>query len=485
MTPKNYLDLGIELIKRGDREDAVTAFCMAIKLDAKYVPAYNNLGLVLKDTDRPQEAAACFYRVLELDPENSYAYNNLGLLWMDAGDRGQAAECFRRAIALNPEQAAVYNNLGTVLEEQYCLAEAEAAYRRAIELRPRYPEAQYNLGRFLKVVQRLEEAVPYLLRAIELQPAYQEAKYSLASLYLQQGKFAKGWRLYEQSRRRRYGSSYFAAPHWQGEELTGRSILLYWEYGFGDTLQFVRYVPYIAALAAKTDLWVQQPLADLLANTYPELIVYSGTDAPAESYDYVCSLMSLPVILETCLENIPPAAAYVTRTHREAAAPWQQLLATIADDEYKVGLVWAGNPKHQNDDNRSISFSLLLPLLAVQTVSWVSLQVGPRAGDIAGVACPVLDVSDGLTSFLDTARIIEQLDLVITVDTSVAHLAGSLGKETWVLLAFDADWRWLLTREDCPWYPSVRLFRQREPGDWPAVVARVRATLKREIGCCG
>lgn len=479
MTPKNYLDLGIELLKRGDREDAVTAFCLAIKLDAKYVPAYNNLGLVLKDTDRPQEAAACFYRVLELDPDNSYAYNNLGLLWMEAGDREQAAACFHRSIALDPGQAAVYNNLGTVLEEQYCLVEAEAAYRRAVELRPNYPEAQYNLGRFLKVLQRLEEAIPYLQRAVALRPGYQEAGYSLASLYLQQGQFTKGWGLYEQSRRRRYGSRYFSAPHWQGEALAGRRILLYWEYGFGDTLQFVRYVPSIAALAAKVDLWVQPPLAALLENTYPGLAVYSGTTAPVENYDYVCSLMSLPVILETCLESIPPTVPYVLHSNGAAVSAWQELLGTMAGRGYKVGLVWAGNPNHKNDDNRSIPFSLLSPLLAVQGISWISLQVGPRAGDLVETPSPVLDVSDRLTDFLDTARLVEQLDLVITVDTSVAHLAGSLGKATWVLLAFDTDWRWLLTREDSPWYPAVRLFRQRKPGDWQEVVARVKAALER------
>lgn len=477
MTPKNYLDLGIELLKRGDREDAVTAFCLAIKLDAKYVPAYNNLGLVLKDTDRPQEAAACFYRVLELDPDNSYAYNNLGLLWMEAGDREQAAACFHRSIALDPGQAAVYNNLGTILEEQYCLVEAEAAYRRAVELRPNYPEAQYNLGRFLKAFQRLEEAIPYLQRAVALRPGYQEAGYSLASLYLQQGQFAKGWGLYEQSRRRRYGSRYFSAPHWQGEALAGRRILLYWEYGFGDTLQFVRYIPCIAALAAKVDLWVQQPLVALLKNTYPGLAVYSGAAVPPENYDYVCSLMSLPVILGTCLESIPPAVPY--GLHSSGAAAWPELPGTMAGFGYKVGLVWAGNPKHKNDDNRSIPFSLLSPLLAVQGVRWISLQVGPRAGDLAETPSPVLDVSDRLTDFLDTARLVEQLDLVITVDTSVAHLAGSLGKTTWVLLAFDTDWRWLLAREDSPWYPAVRLFRQRKPGDWQEVVARVKAALER------
>ncbi|SHJ98256.1 tetratricopeptide repeat protein [Propionispora hippei] len=478
MTPKNYLDLGIELLKRGDREDAVTAFCLAIKLDSKYVPAYNNLGLVLKDTDRSQEAAACFYRVLELDPDNSYAYNNLGLLWMDAGDREQAAACFRRSIALDPEQAAVYNNLGTVLEEQYCLVEAEAAYRRAVELRPNYPEAQYNLGRFLKVLQRLEEAIPYLQRAVALRPGYMEAGYSLASLYLQQGQFTKGWGLYEQSRRRRYGSRYFSAPHWQGEALAGRRILLYWEYGFGDTLQFVRYVACIEALKAKVDLWVQPPLAALLENTYPGLVIHSDAVAPAESYDYVCSLMSLPVILETCLESIPPARPYVLHSSGVAASAWRELLGTMAGCGYKVGLVWAGNPKHKNDDNRSISFSLLSPLLAVQGINWVSLQVGPRASDLAEICCPVLDVADRQGNFLDTARLVEQLDLVITVDTSVAHLAGSLGKETWLLLAFDADWRWLLAREDSPWYPSVKLFRQREPGDWPEVVARVKTALE-------
>nr|WP_094605958.1 tetratricopeptide repeat protein [Sporomusa silvacetica] len=481
ITSKMYLDLGIRLTLRGDLENAVTAFGTAIKLNPKYAPAYNNLGLVLKKTKRLHEAEACFCRAIELKPNDTHAYNNLGLVLMDLGDLQKAEECFRRAIKLDPNQSAIYSNLGTVLEEINQFAEAEIAYRRAVELNPNYPEAHYNLGTFLRVNKQLDEAESCLRRAVELRSDYWEADLSLANLYLLQGIFSVGWGKFERLRQKRYEDTYFKIPSWHGENLTGRSILLYWEYGFGDTIQFVRYAQAVEKLAAKTDLWIQKPLGRLITAAYPNLTIYTGKCPQQEQYDYVCSLLSLPVIFNTCNETIPQAVPYRPAS-QTASLTWHNALGEIdKGNAYRVGVVWAGHPKHLNNSRRSIPFTIFNNLFSVSKVSWVSLQVGHRAEDLIGTSYNVIDFSRELVDFMETAGLIETLDLVITVDTSVAHMAGTMGKKTWVLLPFDPDWRWQLEREDSPWYPSMRLFRQRKSGDWQEVIERVKLALLDEL----
>ena len=481
MTPKMYLDLGIKLIRKGDLENAITAFCTAIKLDPNYSPAYNNLGLVFKNTNRPHEAEACFCRAIELNPNDPYAYNNVGLVLMDFGNLQKAEECFHRAIELNPNYPAIYNNLGTVLEETYHLAEAEAAYCRAIELNPDYPEAHYNLGTLLRVTKHLEEAEEHLCRAVELRSNYSEAEFSLANLYLLRGEFENGWEFYEKSRPKRYGYRQLKIPRWHGEDLTGCSILLCWEYGFGDTIQFVRYAQKVEKLASKTSLWVQKPLERLLTDTHPNLAVYAGECPPQEKYDYVCSLLSLPVIFNTCNETIPQPILQIPAS-RTASVTWREALGKIDNGNvYRAGVVWAGHPKHLNDKKRSIPFAIFRNLFDVSRVTWVSLQVGLRAEDLIRTPYNVIDFSRDLVDFMETAELIEALDLVITVDSAVAHLAGTVGKKTWLLLPFDSDWRWQLDREDSPWYPTVRIFRQRKFGDWQEVVERVKIALQDEL----
>jgi len=479
MTKKMYLNLGIKLVRQGDFENAVTAFCTAIKLDPQYAPAYNNLGLILRNTDRLPEAEACFRRAIELNPSDVHAYNNLGLVLMDFSDLQQAEKCFRIAIGLNPNYWAIYSNLGTVLEKNYQLAEAEKAYCRAIELNPDSPEAHYNLGTFMRVIKHIEEAEKHLLRAIELRPDYWEADLSLANLYLLQENYDIGWKKFEKLRGKRYEDTYFKFPNWNGENLSGRSILLYWEYGFGDTIQFVRYAQKIENLASKTILWVQKSLGLLVAAEYSDLTVYTGDCPPKEQFDYVCSLISLPLIFSTCSETIPQT---VPPASCSTSVSWREALGEIDGGHmYRVGVVWAGNSKHLNDIRRSIPFNLFHNLFSVSKVSWISLQVGLRAKDLTETTYNVIDFSGKLVDFMETAGLIETLDLVITVDTSMAHLAGTMGKKTWVLLPFDPDWRWQLDREDSPWYPAIRLFRQRKLDDWPEVVERVKLALQEEL----
>ncbi|MBP2638331.1 MAG: Tetratricopeptide repeat-containing protein [Firmicutes bacterium] len=480
LTAKKYLDLGIKLTMEEDFENAITAFCAAIKLNSKYAAAYNNLGLVLKKTRRLQEAEACFCRAIELKPSDSYAYNNLGLVLMDLGDLQKSEACFRKAIQIRPNQGEIYSNLGTILEQTNQFAEAKTAYYQAVELNPNYPEAHYNLGTFLRVTKQMEDAERYLRQAVALRSDYWEADLALANLYLLQGNFSSGWEKFEKLRQKRCGDTYFTTPKWNGEDLTGRSILLYWEYGFGDTIQFIRYAQKVEKLAAKTSIWVQKPLERLSSVAFPNSTVYSGECPRQDAYDYVCSLLSLPVIFNTCNATVPQPAPYRLAS-QAISADWHNLLAkTDKGTDYRVGVVWAGHPKHLNNSRRSIPFHVFRNLLSVPEINWISLQVGLRAEDLAETTYHVTDVSNSITDFMDTAGLIETLDLVITVDTSVAHLAGTMGKKTWVLLPFDPDWRWQLARDDSPWYSAIKLFRQRRPGDWREVIGRVKMALLEE-----
>lgn len=480
LTPKMHLEAGIRFIRQGDLDSAIMAFCTAIKLNPTYSPAYNNLGLVLRNTNHFQEAEVCFCRAIELNSRDSSAYNNLGLVLMDLGKMERAKECFQRAIELHSSYPPIYNNLGIVLEEMHRFIEAKKAYGYALKLNPHYPEAHYNLGTLLRVMRHFQEAKEQLCLAVKLRSNYSEAECSLANFNLLCGDFENGWGMYEKSRPK---TEYelLKMPKWHGEDLTGCSILLYWEYGFGDTIQFVRYAQLVEKLAAKTSLWVQKSLERLIKAAYPQLKVSAEECPPEGKYDYVCSLMSLPVLFNTCNETIPQPVSYLPAS-REASVVWHEVLEKIDHGKkYRVGVVWAGHPKHLNNKKRSISFDIFRNLLDISQVSWVNLQVGLRAKDLAVTSCDVIDFSKDLVDFMETAGLVETLDLVITVDSAMAHLAGTMGKKTWILVPSDPDWRWQLDREDSPWYPTARIFRQHKLGDWQEVVERVKKALQDEL----
>jgi tetratricopeptide (TPR) repeat protein len=476
-----YMEMGNQVARQGDFENAAMFYCKAIELNPRNAKAYNNLGLMLRNTGQYYEAEACFRKAIELSPEDAYAFSNLGLVLSDLGYMDKAEECLRRALEIDDRVPEICNDLGIVLEEKNQLAEAEQFFRKAIDLKSDYAEAFYNLGTLLRTVKKLDLAEKYLKQALVVRPGYLEAELSLALLYLISGRLEKGWEPYERARRKKYGFQEMPIRYWQGENLSGRSILLFWEYGFGDTIQFIRYVEMVSVEARETVLWVQKPLERLIKSAYPQMIVYSGKNVPPGKFDFACSLLSLPLIFGTGNKTVPQPKAYCLSGH-EAVVKWQQALYRIdGGKSYRVGIVWAGHPKHDNDKKRSIPFEDFADLFWGLPVTWVSLQVGDRAQDIVDKKLPVVDFSDGLSDYLETAALISALDLVITVDTSVAHLAGTMGKDTWVLLSFDPDWRWQLEREDTPWYTSINLFRQQHLGDWREVIARVKAVLYEKI----
>jgi hypothetical protein len=365
------------------------------------------------------------------------------------------------------------------------VAQAEAAFRRAVACKPDYAEALSNLGNALRFQGKLDEAVTAFQRTIELTPDHAQTRLHYAMTLLQQGQFAEGWAEYEwRWRTVEFQGKGLATdlPQWNGEPLNGRTILLTSEQGFGDVLQFVRYAPMIVARGGRVALAAYPPLVRLLKNTPGVATVCNARD-PLPPFDCHLPLMSLPRVFETTLDTIPSEVPYL-RAAPEAVAAWRQRLDELPGR--KVGLVWSGDPRphdrkaHLLDRRRSLPLDRFASLAEVPNLTLVSLQKGPAAEQVktlpSGLA--LVDWMDESTDFADTAALVASLDLVITVDTAVAHLVGALGKPVWILSRYDGCWRWLKDRDDTPWYPTARLFRQSAPGDWDTVLKRVRHSLE-------
>ncbi len=479
VTAQEYFDYAMYLLERGNQEDAVVMLCRAIEKKGNYTEAYNNLGVLFREQGKLIEAEACFRKSIDLEPKRAAHYNNLALVFLDTNRHQEAVLCLQEALKFDPLLPEIYNSLGLVYEAQGKGKKAESAYAKAVWLKPEYFEAYYNWGTFLKSRNEDQQAEKYLQMALKLMPNDPATKFSLATLRLRAGCYEEGWKLYDQVRLKRSLNRSNGIKRWNGEPVQGCRILLFFDQGFGDTLQFVRYTEQLLALGAKIVLWVQTPLQALLTNSYPEASVYCGKEIPPGVYDYACPLLSLPGILQTTIDTIPQRVPYI-KPEKIIADKWRQHLQLMLPAMKKIGVVWAGNPQHSNDKNRSIPFSLFKQLFSLTDVSWISLQVGDRAGDIAEMSAAVLDVSADLVDFSQTAGLIENLDLVITVDSAVAHLAGAMGKVTWLLLPYSPDWRWFLHTKCSPWYPSIRLFRQKKIGDWKAVIEEVKAEFQQE-----
>ncbi|VBB06711.1 Hypothetical protein LUCI_1947 [Lucifera butyrica] len=477
-----YNNLGVLLLQLNRLEEARECLLAAVRRRSGYAAAYINLGLIYVREQNLEEAENVFRRAIELNPENPEVYNNLGLVFKSKNRFEEAKACFGRAIQLKANYPEVYNNLGLIFKDSGQVEEAGACFCRAIQLRPAYPEAYNNLGVLLMSINNLDKAETCFQRAIQQNPAFFEAEFSLAVLYLLRGEYEKGWEKYDKSRVViNYGADQPQAPAWQGEDLRGRRILLYYEQGFGDTLQFARYAQTVADQAGELVLWVQQPLQRLFISSFPFLKVHRGENMPAESFDFACPLPSLPRIFNTTTAEIPQGIPYI-KPSADITLKWHQILSQgDKRKRYRVGAVWAGNPRHHNDRNRSIPFDLFNNLFCLTNVIWVSLQTGSRARELEKSPYTVFSYTEELVDFAETAGLIANLDLVITVDSAVAHLAGAMGKRTWLLLPFAPDWRWQLERSDSPWYPTVQLFRQSKIGDWQEVLGRVKENLKRAL----
>jgi tetratricopeptide (TPR) repeat protein len=473
-----HYNRGVVLGELNRPAEALKSYERAIVLKPDHAETYNNRGIALSCLHRHAEALASYQRAIELRPGYASAYNNLGNVLVELERRGEALACFERALAIRPDYPEACNNRGIVLSDLERHAEALVSFDRAIALKPEYAEGHYNRGNTLRDLHRHAEAVASYGRALALRPDYAAAHWNLADCRLLLGDFVRGWEEYEwrwKLEQRETGRRDFLQPLWLGApSVKGRTMLLHCERGLGDTLLFCRYAKEIAALGAKVVLEVQPPLVQLLADLEGVTEILPN-GAPLPAFDYHCPLMSLPLAFRTDLSSIPASIPYV-RSDPERVATWRGKLGEKTKP--RVGLVWSGSTALKND-KRSMALAEMLPLVG-DWAEWVSLQKEVREADAALLATrtDLHHVGGELMDFADTAALVELMDVVVTVDTSVANLAGAMGKPVWILLPYNPhDWRWMLDREDSPWYPTARLFRQPATDDWASVIRRVNEEL--------
>ena len=470
--------LGFNLHRQNRAAEAEPFYRKALSLEPDFKEAWINLGLSTLAQKRPEEALACQRQALRLDPLSADAHNNLGMAHFAQGHIAEAENCFRAALRLAPGHANAMLNLGSTRQISNDVEDAEALFRKALASGAEPALGNSNLALALMEQGQTEQAERVLRQALALRPGYPEARVNLALALLTLGKLEEGWAAYES----RWAVEAMGGPapnlpqpRWTGQTLNGHTVLLYAEQGFGDTLQFCRYAPMVAAAGGRVVLVVPKALRRVMATLDGVDRVLTEEDDCLPAFDYHCPLLSLPFAFGTHMGSIPGPHAYLAGD----TAPWADVLAGMTG--LKVGLVWAGKSRTDQphavaiDRRRSMRLADMAPLLDVPGCSFVSLQLGPPAAQIAG--SPLRDVSARLTDWADTAGLIAGLDLVIAVDTAVAHLAGALGRPVWMLNRFDSCWRWFLQREDTPWYPSMRLFRQTSRGDWAEVVHRAAEAL--------
>jgi Tfp pilus assembly protein PilF len=428
-----------------------------------------------------QEAVESYRRALALDPSQHEFHTELGNVFTEMGNYGAAVEAHRRALALKPDSAAAVFGLGFFFERKGDLNSAVEAYRNALKLDPQLVGAHLHLGIISILQGDIVVAGEFFERVLELTPDSAEARSFLGLIHLTQGNFRQGWSEYEDRR----GTPQFlrdrrtfSQPLWKGEALEGSRILLYAEQGLGDTLHFVRYVPLVAARGGKVVLEVPSRLHRLLAHTSGAVEVIRAGEAIPE-VDWQCPLLSLPLAFATELNSIPAKIPYVNAEPAQVEA-WRKILP---GNSLRVGLVWGGSPLHPYDALRSIKLEQLAPLTNLAGTTFYSLQMGAPAEQVKqlGPLAHLTDLQDEQKDFADTAAIVANLDLVISIDTSVAHLAGAMGKPVWILLNNSPDWRWLLKRDDSPWYPTARLFRQSTLGNWQDALAPVERELRELV----
>jgi Tfp pilus assembly protein PilF len=471
-TAREAIAIGWKLIKSGQLAQAEQVFRQVVAADPRVAQAWFLLGSAAQLQGKVAEAVNGYERVLALEPNHAEALNNLGFALQTQGKTERALECLERGVQLKPDYADAHSNLGNVLQEIGRLDDAIASYRRALALKPDYADAYNNLANAFRAQGQMALAIEYYSRALDLKPDHPVIHMSRAMALLQAGDFERGWPEYEW--RLKTGEitiPAFRQPAWDGSPLNGRTILSYADFGLGDSIQFIRYAPLVADRGGDVVVACPRPLARLFASCRGvSRVVEEGAALP--DFDVYALIKSLPGIFGTRLESIPANVPYFS-ADPVFIEKWHGELSSL--DGFKVGIAWQGNPSYTRDRQRSFRLEQLEPLARVAGVRLVSCQNGFGSEQIASVAdrFSVTDLGSRLGDFMDTAAALVNLDLVISADTSLAHLAGSVAVPVWVGLPFSPDWRWLLERDSSPWYPTMRLFRQKRWGDWDEVFARM------------
>jgi len=474
---------GISLQGLKKNEAAVASYDKAIAIKPDFHEALYHRGIALQALNKSEEAVESYDKAITIKPDFAEAYANRGNALQELNRFDAAAESFDMAIAIKPDVAETHYNRANALKKLKRYESALASYDKAIAIKPDYQEAYHNLALMRQELNQLDAAVACFDKAIAIKPDYHDASLHKSLALLLGGNFRQGWALYESRQKvsRLAGTSRnFARPLWLGNEsIAGKTILLHSEQGFGDTIQFCRYARSVADMGARVVLETELPLIGLLKdlNGVAE-VVAKGSDLP--DFDYHCPLMSLPLAFKTVLNTIPCPHQYL-RTDPDKLAYWKNRLEQTTTP--RIGLVWSGNVTHTNDSNRSIPLAGVIRHLPSSLI-YVSLQKEVREIDKTTLEsnANILHFGDELGDFSDTAALCDLMDVVISVDTGIAHLNAALGNPTWVLLPFSPDWRWLLDRDDSPWYQSIRLFRQEQPGDWDGVFKKLRSELTTAYG---
>ena len=511
--PFYLTSLGTCLSRQGRHEEALQAFDKAVQLKPDDAELWRDLGNMLVALGRTHEAILSFQHALRLNPQHWEAANQCAILlhglgrveeslsYLEACDALQPnhvltlqrrAACltslkrFEEALALchkshalAPDDAGICNNLGTVLRSLGRDEDALPWFDQALALHPNHRDALHNKAAALAKLHRFSEAFAIYQHLKTEDPNDTLAELGIAHLHLLNGNFAAGWAGREARWKMVRNYPKFAQPMWLGQEsLAGKTIVIIADEGLGDTIQFVRYVPLLAQRGARVIIAVQDALCPLLAKLPGISQCLPMSEIHLPPFDFHCPIMSLPLAFETRLETIPASTPYLPAPDDARVQAWEQRLGT--HERLRVGLCWAGNPRQPDDHNRSIALQTFSKLLDADA-TFVSLQKEMTRKDRTALReMPgIIDLTSHLTDFAETAALLACLDLVITVETSVAHLAGALGGKTWTLLCYTPDHRWLLDRDDSPWYPTMRLFRQTRPADWQGVFERVRGELER------
>jgi tetratricopeptide (TPR) repeat protein len=484
--PDLWTRLANVLVRLQRRDHAILSFEQALKLDPRYWYAAYNYAFLLLQAERFEEALIKLNLCNAEKPDHAATLNGRGTALHRLNRFEEALSDNRRAHVLDPANADICNDLGAALQKLGRHEEAIEWFDRALGLRPGFVWALNNKALTLAELHKFDEAFMLYRHVKQIEPENAGTDWNIALIQLLNGDFEAGW----QGREARWripshpgtaGYPKFSQPMWTGEEnIEGKTILVCADEGLGDTIQFVRYAPMLKALGARVILLPQESLHPLLSGLPGVSQCLPNLSEGLPAFDFHCPITSLPLAFRTTLETIPVTASYLPTPTEDRRHVWADRLGH--DGRLRVGLVWSGNPKHKNDRNRSIPLRMFSGILDTDAI-FVSLQKDPRPDDTAVLRerTDIIDLSAHLTDFSETAALVSCLDLVITVDTSVAHLAGALGRPTWILLPQTPDWRWLLHRDDSPWYPTVRLFRQTETRDYASVLDQVKTELRKLV----
>ena len=434
-------------------------------------------GLALQQQGQLRKAEEIYRQILQIDPENSDALHLLGTIAFQAGKPADAVSLIQRAIALNPKNPHFYNNCGPALRMLGRFDEAVASYHKCLQLDSASPQAWYNLGKTLADAARPTEALAAYSRQLDLDPGHSSARWNRSLTNLLLGNFSDGWKEYEV----RWEATPFKRrqlprPPWQGESLSGKTLLIHAEQGLGDTIQMLRYGAMAEKRGARVILECQPELVNL-ARTAPGITSVLPRGVPLPDFDFEIPTMSLPLAFETNLDSIPAPIPYL-HAAPEKIAFWKSRFGKLPPKR-KFGIVWAGGEKNPANAQRSMSPTDFADLAKISDIEWISLQKGAASEQWKSAPFPIHNWTNEIHDFTDTAALISLLDGVISVDTAVAHLAGALGKPVWILITHVPDFRWLMDRADSPWYPSAQLLRQRSRGCWKAAIKSLAGELSR------